>query len=526
MAGEYGIATGINQGLQAVTQGMMNVDTIRQNRETQRMNAEKQQAYMQTQQVTQDQSKLQIQELQMKLQEMEKAKAKEDTFNAFNAYEDTKDTKYLNFAAEKNPLLKQIYTKNNIVTTSSINDLSADKLKELGYTDGKYARPIVVTKTDGTQEIQDLTGSYAASGYLKEMKKNQLEDLVLTIKNNQATAIAAQTGVDVATSDLKTSMVTELNAKVESGELTMEQAWQMLNNKGGSSSKEIKPFDIQTAEYFGGLKSKIQNGTATQEELATYDAHLVDKGGTGSATSEKVSRDVIKLQNKGIDLSAEDFDINKLEGKDKVEANTAIRNLENTTAGKALVKNISAKLGDGIGAVQATSKKLADLALDKDVKTGVVKNQIDAVKQYLPEEFNTIEESDLNDIEFRQAFLSVTATMLKLQSGLTVSEAEAQRFAGSMGTLNKNTKVNMSGLKNKVDEIIGDYESNKTLEPTLYNAKYRTPINGLKNVSAQINSYLDNTTPKTTTYKDGQTATNPKTGKTLVFRTDKGWVEE
>ena len=28
MAGEYGIATGINQGLQTVTQGMMNVDTI------------------------------------------------------------------------------------------------------------------------------------------------------------------------------------------------------------------------------------------------------------------------------------------------------------------------------------------------------------------------------------------------------------------------------------------------------------------------------------------------------------------
>ena len=44
---------------------------------------------------------------------------------------------------------------------------------------------------------------------------------------------------------------------------------------------------------------------------------------------------------------------------------------------------------------------------------------------------------DLNDAEFRQAYLSAASVFLKLQSGLTVSEAEAARFATSFGTLNK-----------------------------------------------------------------------------------------
>jgi len=520
MAGEYGIGQGIVQGMQLANQGMMNVESIQASREQRRQNAEKTTAYLQTAQVQQEASSEQLKILQFKFDEMQKQKAKEDSYNAFNAYEETGDTKYINLAVSKNPLLKTIYDNHSVVSTSSVKDLSEDKLSELGYDSTKYVRPIVVTKTDGTQEIQDLVGTYAASGYLKEMRKNKLDDLVLRVKENQMKAAEAETGVTVAKGELSTNLVNELNAKVKAGEMTTEEAWTMLNNKTSGKS-EMKPFDIQTAEYFGKLKTKINNGVATPEETATYNSWLTKEGGSGVAANEKISIDVSKLENKGINLADPKFSIDKVDAKDKVLVNTAIRDLEETPGGKKLVTNISKKLGDGLGAVQAASTKIADLATKENVETAVVKNQIDAVKQYIPEALKDVTEEDLKDVNFRQAYLSVTATMLKMQSGLTVSEAEANRFAASMGTLNKNTKVNMSGLKNKVDEIIGDYEANKSLEPTLYNAKYREPIQGLKNVSEQLDSYLGN--KSTPNYKVGQRAQDAN-GNVLIFN-GKGWVK-
>lgn len=520
MAGEYGIGQGIVQGMQLANQGMMNAETIQASREARRQNAEKTAAYLQTAQVQQDTSKQQLEMLQFKFDEMQKQKAKEDTFNAFNAYEDTGDIKYLNLAKEKNPLLKQMLDKVGTVSMHGINEFSEEKLTSLGYTPGKYVKPIVITKNDGSQAIEDLTGTYVASGYLKEMRKDKLDDLVLRVKENQMLAAEAETGVTVAKGELSTSLVNELNAKVSRGEMTTEEAWTMLNNKTSGKS-EMKPFDIQTAEYFGGLKTKIDNGKATPEETATYNSWLTKEGGSGVAANEKISNDIKKLETKNIDLASPEFSLDKVDTKDKAAVNTAIRDLENTPGGKKLVNNISKKVGDGLGAVQTSATKLADLATKEKVETAVVKNQVDAVKQYIPEALKDVDEEDLKDVNFRQAFLSVTATMLKLQSGLTVSEAEAQRFAGSMGTLNKNTKVNMSGLKNKVDEIIGDYEANKTLEPTLYNAKYRAPIQGLKNVSEQLDSYLGNKQ----TIKVGAIIENKATGERMRFD-GKGWVKQ
>lgn len=521
MAGEYGIAQGINHGMQIATQGMLNVESIQASREARRQNAEKTAAYLQSSQVQQDTSKQQLEILQFKFDEMQKQKAREDSYNAFNAYEETGDIKYLNLVREKNPLLGDMFNKNGVVSMSSLGEFSEDTLKEMGYTPGKFAKPIVFNKSDGSRVIGDLTGTYVASGYLKEMRKYKLDDLVLKVKENQMKAAEAETGVTVAKGELSTSLVNDLNAKVANGEMTTEEAWTMLNNKT-SGKAEMKPFDIQTAEYFGGLKTKIDNGKATPEETATYNSWLTKESGSSVAANEKISNDIKKLETKNIDLASPDFSLDKVDTKDKVAVNTAIRDLENTPGGKKLVTNISKKLGDGIGAVQTASTKLADLATKENVETAVVKNQVDAVKQYIPEALKDVDEEDLKDVNFRQAFLSVTATMLKLQSGLTVSEAEAQRFAGSMGTLNKNTKVNMSGLKNKVDEIIGDYEANKTLEPTLYNAKYRTPIQGLKNLSEQLDSYLGN--KSSTSYKVGQRAQDAN-GNILIFN-GTGWVKQ
>lgn len=520
MAGEYGIAAGINQGFQQVNQGMMNAESIQSSREARRLAAEKQQVYMQQANLQQQQGNIQLQNLQLQLDKLTKSKAQDDAYNAFHAYEETNDAKYLNLAIQKNELVKGLYP--DIVSTSNLSDFSEEKLTSMGYKPGSMARPIVVTKQNGTQEVQDLTGTYAASGFLKEMKKDKLEDLVLKVKTSQLKATEADMGVSVAKGELSSGLITELNTKVKSGEMTMEQAWTMLNNKT-SGKTEMKPFDIQTAEYFGNIKTKIDEGTATANEKATYNSWLTKEGGSSVAANEKVSNDIDKIANQGIDLNDPSFSLDKVNPKDKPKVEAVIRDLENTQGGKKLVTNIGKKLGDGIGAVQTASSKLANLATKEKVETAVVKNQIDAIKQYIPEGLQDITEEDLKDIEFRQSFLSVTATMLKLQSGLTVSEAEANRFAGSMGTLNKNTKVNMSGLKNKLDEIIGDYEANKALEPTLYNAKYKTPISGMKQISLQLGNYLDNTgKPTKTKAPVGTRIQNPNTGVTMIM-TEQGW---
>lgn len=521
MAGEYGIGQGIVQGMQLANQGIMNAETIQASREQRRQNAEKTAAYLQTAQVQQDTSKQQLEMLQFKFDEMQKQKAKEDTFNAFNAYEETGDVKYLNLAKDKNPLLKQMLDNAGTVSMHGINEFSEEKLTSLGYQPGKFIKPIVITKNDGTQAIEDLTGTYVASGYLKEMRKDKLDDLVLRVKENQMKTEEANFPMVEAKAQFSTQILTELQKQVAEGKISPEDAWSRLNNKmSGNSDK--RPFDVQSAEYFGNIKSKIDEGTATPTEKATYNSWLTKEGGANVAANEKVSADVNKLANKGIDLSSPDFKLSNVDPKYKNDVDTTIRNLEETPGGKKLVTNISKKLGDGLGAVQTASTKIADLATKENVETAVVKNQIDAVKQYIPEALKDVTEEDLKDVNFRQAYLSVTATMLKMQSGLTVSEAEANRFAASMGTLNKNTKVNMSGLKNKVDEIIGDYEANKTLEPTLYNAKYREPIQGLKNVSTQLDKYLGNTS--TTSYKVGQRAQDAN-GNVLIFN-GKGWVKQ
>lgn len=499
---------------------------------------------------------LSIEALQKQVVDLKNAKLQEDTWNTFDSsitsgsWENT--NKFIN-RPEVQPLFKELNVS-NIEKFNPDNETHIGLLKSSG-TNLDVVNALAKAREDGNVTPEELSAIQAAypviRGHDGSLSISSVEEMsILTGRakstyntNNydliQDTIVKGKQALQGVTKKLYDAKTSSLEISNKSSELKLSMLEKLLESNpdmsaadllaaaSGKTSKEpraeMKPFDIQTAEYFGGLKTKIDNGVASPEETATYNSWLTKEGGSGVAANEKISTDVRKLETKGIDIASPEFSLDTVEDKDKVAVNTAIRDLESTPGGKKLVNNISKKLGDGIGAVQTASSKLAELSTKNNVETAVVKNQIDAIKQYIPEVLRDISETDLKDVEFRQAFLSVTATMLKLQSGLTVSEAEAQRFAGSMGTLNKNTKVNMSGLKNKVDEIIGDYESNKALEPTLYNAKYRAPIQGLKQVSNTLDSYLGNKAQSA--YKVGQVAKNPKTNETLIFD-GKGWVKQ
>ena len=129
MAGEYGLTAGINQGFQQVNQGMMNAESIQSSREARRLAAEKQQVYMQQADLQQKQGNVQLQNLQLQLDKLTKSKAQDDAYNAFHAYEETSDAKYLNLAMQKNELIKGLYP--DIISPSNLSDFSEENLTSM-----------------------------------------------------------------------------------------------------------------------------------------------------------------------------------------------------------------------------------------------------------------------------------------------------------------------------------------------------------------------------------------------------------
>ena len=504
-----------------------------------------------------------IEALTQQVNQLKNSKIQENTWNTFDDsvtsgnWENT--NKYIN-----SPDAKPLFTQMNV---GSIEKFNPDNEAHLGLLKSSGANIDVVNalakaKEDGIvtqEELQAIQAAYpvvrGVDGSLSISSVEQMSILTGRAKSTyntknydtiQDTIVKGKQALKGITGRLYDAKVQAAEISNTGDQLKLDMLQRMvdenpnlsaadminaLNNKTvkgeTAPGEEKKPYDVQTAEYFGSIKSKIDSGEATPEETATYNSWLTSKGGSNAAMSEKVANDVSKLEKKGIDLSSPEFSLDNLTGKDKAEATVAIRNLENTIGGKKLVGNIAAKLGDGLGAVKTTASKLESLVTDKNVSTAIVKEQINQVKSYLPEALQEMSDADLNDAEFRQAYLSAASVFLKLQSGLTVSEAEAARFATSFGTLNKNTKVNMIGLKTKLDEVISDYESNSVLEPTLYNAKYRKPIDSMKQTSKNLESFVNKPAPKSTNnYLDGQTAINPSTGELLTFRAGKGWVKE
>lgn len=496
MAGEYGIAQGITQGLQTATQGMVQADTIQSNREARRQAAEKQNIYMQTAQIQQDTSKLQLQEMQMKLQEMEKTKAKDDAFNAFNAYEETGDTKYLNFAVEKNPLLKQIYTNNKVVTTTSIKDLSAEKLKELGYEEGKFVKPIVVTKTDGTQEIQDLVGTYATTGYLKEMRKDKLESLVNTMNENKLKNETAMT-------KLNTNLIDEVQAKVDAGEITVEEAWKLIQNKGKTSSDATSSLEKE-AEYIranygeDAANQYIAKKTNPNTDTATmkndqYKVQVTNEliKESGATALWDVNYDKLSTENK-----PRFAELARVQAKDiKAEERDALFTLS-TAAGKLNVDDLK----NTTGIADATLNSMFDrLGLDLPTKDLVQSANYNLIKN----------------------------SIIRAAMGTQVTGNEIERINAQLGTEFRADKTVRVKMAETLDSLIGKYESYKVVAPAFYGYAMKQQVENMTKMSNYLKSE-DNgkgtkeTKPKKTQAPIGTEIRNISTGVVQIM-TEEGW---
>ena len=168
-------------------------------------------------------------------------------------------------------------------------------------------------------------------------------------------------------------------------------------------------------------------------------------------------------------------------------------------------------MNEGYAVIDGQAQRFAKYAQSSTVNTNVIQNAKDIVKTYIPN--LNLTNDEVQNFEFRSDFLNTAATILKLQSGLTVTDKERERFDKSMGTLNKNKDVNFIGLKQQILDRKNALEAIKDTAPEYFNIKYGHRLRNLENSLTMIDEYLndgENKKDDVTILKDKTTPLNPK----------------
>jgi len=152
------------------------------------------------------------------------------------------------------------------------------------------------------------------------------------------------------------------------------------------------------------------------------------------------------------------------------------RIMANSKQAQVLDAQMSKKANE-LGIIRGQAINFGRYADSDNVDTNFLKSKVDEIKTYIP----GLEYSDkeIENEEFRRDFLNITSTLLKLQSGLTVSDKELTRFEQSMGTLERNKNTNFIGVKKKLEDVRNGFLGIKAIDPQYFNIKYGDSIRGL-----------------------------------------------
>lgn len=176
------------------------------------------------------------------------------------------------------------------------------------------------------------------------------------------------------------------------------------------------------------------------------------------------------------------------------EKNILARKLASTREAKTLESQFG-KYNVGYKVIEKQAMRFANYARSSTVNTNIVQNATDVLKTYIPD-LNPSKE-DIENFEFRSDYLNLASVILKLQSGLTVTDKERIQFDKSMGTLSKNKKTNFVGIKQKLTDRKNALAGVKDVSPEYFNIKYGDRLRSLENSLSIIDSYLNNDTTKT-----------------------------
>lgn len=408
----------------------------------------------------------------------------------------TGDFTHLQSLFDKNPRIAQVWEQQGVKRIDNINfDKDQQLLVAKGFTPDQIANPEVRDKASRMFfKVQDPSGNWGLASAENIFKQTNLKSRIATSEwdsINQTFRDAKTALTPVKDPDDPLTEFTMAYKKLYGEDVKPEEIMKAYDEREAKKKEQkgFEPFSIQEAKFVAELETKMANGTATTADKSLLDAYKRNEAGTGYKTNVAMKGDVGKFESKyGINLTTDD--VSKLPQSAQGELTRVVRDIENTPAGKEVTQLVSKNIEGGLGAVMTTVSKLSSLAKQEKVETGVVRNQLDKVKEYIPESWMSVDDKDLANSEFRKAFLSVSSTILKLQSGLTVTDAERADFQSSMGSLNRNVKTNMAGIKLKFDELNANYQLIRQLEPTLYNIKYAKSAAILDQISAGLDQFV------------------------------------
>ena len=484
MAGEYGIAQGINQGLQYVNQGMQNSMTMDNTRLKVQQDAAKFDMYMKIGQTQQQQVDLQLQEAKLKLDEMNKQIAVRDTWDALAGYEQTKDASILN-TVKSNPLMANVLQGKGITGFTNISDVSQEKLNQLGINDtilnDPSKRVVLATTTDGNIVPMDMMGLYATSGFLPKLGQQKLNNIA--IQQSEAKANIES---------LKYKDMTDYLAAHPEASLA-DYTSHMKSRSGTDDTAEMKNLKFEADQRGVPVSQIIEEKRAAKLEQGTPSSIKTAKYNQGVVNTIK---DESKVEN------LYDVDYTKLSKENKTKFDDMV---------KEDAKNIKPEERDSLMTLQAAADKLNVEDL-KDT-TGIV----DATFGKL---FDTLG-MDLPDSQLVQSanYNLIKNSIVRAAMGTAVTGTELERMTAQLGTEFKSDKTVRIKMAETLDNLVAKYDSYKTIAPAFYARVMKDKVNNMQTVA----NYLRNpekgkvttgTTDTTSTpkniYKAGDTVTNTK----------------
>ncbi len=291
---------------------------------------------------------------------------------------------------------------------------------------------------------------------------------------------------DIYTTDYKNYILENTQLHGEN-----KKSWPLFsewkNQKSYAPSIEKKNYEDEMTSQFGEDKT---SWTPYHEWLPNY---RQSKKLSGENTYNQVIDVVVKDYSEK--LKTDDFskvDFNKAI-EDKLITPNEKRYLERKLASTREAKNLEttfSKYKQEYAVIDGQAQRFAKYANSKAVNTDVIQNATDIVKTYIPD-FNMSKE-EVENFEFRSDFLNLSSVILKLQSGLTVTDKEREQFNRSMGTLLKNKKVNFIGIKQKILDRKNALESIKDTAPEYFNVKYGHRLRSIESSLDVIDGYLQN----------------------------------
>ena len=436
MVGGYGIAVGINQGLEKV-------DNAFNRRSELQMLAQQQEQQRNLYNINYSNAEQNNKILMDKVAQLERDNARKDAFQAFDSFEAAGDTKYLNLAIKDNQMLKTAMDSSGITSISNIRDFTPEKLASLGYKEKEFVRPVVFNKADGTQQIGDLFTEYGKFGYLERANQNVLNDYKVKVEGLKLANEENKLAVGNVETD---NYLNYVNQMIEAGKMPLSMKEFGKPPKTSSDGSDIKTSTqaiVKLAELNTIPDDKLTDLQREQKKLFTGLAN----------TDSDVKRQVIGEANK-VTTKFTDGVSNKPVTLEDVNSVTTAEALTNTTGDKATVKTLTdnfTTLKQGYKLVDSVNSLSND-----EIERGIVdQGLLEAKSLFSDSNFTKLSTEEklktLKTVKFNTRLGSYLADYIRSISGTAASEAEFERLKGVLigGSFN-----NIQTVKTAINEFV------------------------------------------------------------------------